>query len=344
MRFRTAVTAGDVAGLVDGELRGTSERLLAGLAAISVAGPGELAFAAGPRVGSLIRATRAGAVLVPSELADLVPADTAGIVVSAPAAAVARVIAAFGANAAEQTWGIHPTAELGRDCRWSGRVRIGAAVSIGPDVQLGADCVVEYGAVIGAGVHIGDRCRIGPHAAVDSGTQLGADVWIRPGARVGGPGFGFVEEDGTPRRVPHLGRCILEDDVEVGANSTVDAGASRDTIIGAGTKIDNLVQIAHNVRIGRGCIIMAQVGIAGSTVVEDGVMLAGQAGLADHLTVGRDSRVASQSGVIGDVPAGSTVSGYPARDHRSVLRQTAAVQRLAPLVSSLERIAKRDES
>ncbi|KPK04084.1 MAG: UDP-3-O-(3-hydroxymyristoyl) glucosamine N-acyltransferase, partial [Gemmatimonas sp. SG8_28] len=133
------------------------------------------------------------------------------------------------------------------------------------------------------------------------------------------------------------------DSVEIGANSTVDRGGSRDTEIGEGTKIDNLVQIAHNVRIGRHCVIMAQVGIAGTVTVEDGVLLAGQAGLADHLTVGRGARIAAQSGVIGDVPRGATVSGYPARDHRAVLRQSAALARLTPLVTDIERIVQRDE-
>jgi UDP-3-O-[3-hydroxymyristoyl] glucosamine N-acyltransferase len=136
----------------------------------------------------------------------------------------------------------------------------------------------------------------------------------------------------------------LEDDVEVGANTTIDRGSIGDTVIGAGTKIDNLVQIAHNVSIGRHCIIMAQVGLAGSTVLEDDVMLAGQAGLAGHLRVGKGARVAAQAGVIGDVPAGSTVSGYPARPHREVLRQTAALRRLTRHTDSLERIVEADGS
>ena len=147
-----------------------------------------------------------------------------------------------------------------------------------------------------------------------------------------------------PERLPQLGRCEVADDVEIGANATVDRGTLGATRIGPGTKIDNLVHIAHNVRIGARCLIMAQVGIAGSVVVEDDVVRAGQAGLADHLTVHRGARVAAQSGIIGDIAAGATVSGYPARRHRDVLRQAAALRRLTPLVQRLERIAHHDHT
>jgi UDP-3-O-[3-hydroxymyristoyl] glucosamine N-acyltransferase len=163
-------------------------------------------------------------------------------------------------------------------------------------------------------------------------------VVVKPGARIGTDGFGWVDLDGTRRRVPHVGTCRVGDDVEIGANSTVDRGSLGATVIGNGTKIDNLVHIGHNVRIGARCVIMAQVGIAGTTTLEDDVVIAGQAGLAGQLRVGRGARLAAQSGVIGDIPAGATVSGYPARDHRSVLRQTAALARLTPLVTPLERL------
>ena len=197
--------------------------------------------------------------------------------------------------------------------------------------------------MIEEGVRCGARCCIEALVTVQRHTRIGSDVVIRAGARVGGPGFGFVREGMRAVRVPQLAGCVIGDDVEVGGNATIDRGGARDTEIGDGTKIDNLVQVAHNVRIGRRCIVMAQVGIAGSVTVEDDVLIAGQAGLADHLTVGRAARVAAQSGVIGDVPAGGTVSGYPARDHRSVLRQTAALARVTPLVSDLERIVQRNE-
>jgi UDP-3-O-[3-hydroxymyristoyl] glucosamine N-acyltransferase len=211
---------------------------------------------------------------------------------------------------------------------------------LGQGVRLGKDCSIGTYAVLEDYATLGDRCQIGPHAVVHRGTTLGDRVVLKAGARVGSLGFRFVAGPQGHERVPHRGKCIVESDVEVGANSTVDRGVLDDTVVGRGTKIDNLVQIGHNVRIGARCVIMGQVGIGGSTIVEDDVMLGGQAGLAGHLTVGREARVAAQAGVIGDVPAGTTVSGYPARSHRTVLRQTAALSRLAPLMNQLERLIR----
>jgi UDP-3-O-[3-hydroxymyristoyl] glucosamine N-acyltransferase len=197
--------------------------------------------------------------------------------------------------------------------------------------------VLEDGAVLGA------QCRIGPHAVVHCGARLGDRVVLGAGARVGGPGFGFVTAASGPQRIPHVGGCVIESDVEVGANTAIDRGMLDDTVVGRGSKIDNLVQVGHNVRVGARCVIMGQVGIGGSTVIEDDVVLGGQAGIAGHLTVGCGARIAAQSGVIGDVGRGDTVSGYPARSHRAVLRQAAALARLAPIVGRLERVAARDD-
>jgi UDP-3-O-[3-hydroxymyristoyl] glucosamine N-acyltransferase len=341
LRFRSGVTAGSVASLVGGELIGTGDRALAGVAALGAAGLGDLAFAHGPEGEAPLRATRAGVVIVPGSLRDAVPAHSTAIVVDHPITAVTRAIDIFRPGSDE--WGVHSTARFGAGCSWRGRIQVGAHAVIGPTVTFGEDCRVAPGVVIEAGARFGDRCEIGPGATVHADAHLGNDVTIRTGARVGGAGFGFVNEARRHQRVPQLAGCFVGDWVEIGANSTVDRGGSRDTEIGEGTKIDNLVQIAHNVRIGRHCIVMAQVGIAGTVTVEDGVLLAGQAGLADHLTVGRGARIAAQSGVIGDVPAGATVSGYPARDHRSVLRQSAALARLTPLVTDIERTVQRDE-
>ena len=208
---------------------------------------------------------------------------------------------------------------------------------------------------------LGDRCRIGPLVVIEHGVTLGADVELGPrvvvhagsvlghrvickaGAVIGGPGFGFLSSEAGHRRVPQLGGCILGDDVELGSNSCIYRGSLDDTWIGEGTKIDNLVQVAHNVRIGRQCLLMAGVGVSGSTPIGDGVILAGQAGLVGHIEIGDGARIGAQAGVISSIPAGAAVSGYPARSHREYLRAQAALYRLAPHVAALEALRRRDD-
>ncbi len=335
------LTAGAVARLVNGELIGLGDVELVGVAPLDRAGPDELAFLASPSHLPYLRGSHAGAVLVTARFRGAVAGCATRIVVPDAHRALRAVLAAL-YPPPSPAWGVHRSARLGRGTWWEGRVEIGPHATLGAGVRLGPDCVVEAGAVIGDGVRLGSRCRVGAHAVLHAGTVVGHRVVIHPGARVGGEGFRFTPSGNGTERLPHVGRCVLGDDVEVGANTTIDRGSVGDTVVGSGTKIDNLVQVAHNVRIGTRCVIMAQVGIAGSTVIEDDVILAGQAGLAGHLTVHRGARVAAQGGVIGDVPAGATVSGYPARSHRDVLRQAAALRRLAPMVHQLERIAHHD--
>jgi len=171
-----------------------------------------------------------------------------------------------------------------------------------------------------------------------SGVRIGNRVTVHAGARIGSDGFGYVPRDGQHLKIPHVGGCVIEDDVEIGANTTIDRGSIDDTVVGAGTKIDNLVQIAHNVRIGKACLIMAQVGIAGSVRVEDGCMLLGQVGVSGHHTIGQGARLAAQAGVFGDIPAGETWSGYPARPHKEALRAQAALFKLPNLLRRIERL------
>ncbi len=190
---------------------------------------------------------------------------------------------------------------------------------------------------------IGAATQLFPSVTIYSGSTIGQRVTLHAGVRVGSDGFGYVQPGGNAGhvKIPHVGRCIIEDDVEVGANTTIDRGSIDDTVIGAGTKIDNLVQIAHNVRIGRACLIMAQVGIAGSARIEDGAMLLGQVGMAGHHTVGSGARVGAQAGVFGDIPAGETWSGYPARPHKEALRAQAALFKLPSLLRRIERLLDR---
>jgi UDP-3-O-[3-hydroxymyristoyl] glucosamine N-acyltransferase len=218
------------------------------------------------------------------------------------------------------------------------RVSIGEYAIIGPDATLGSDVVVAAHCVVGENAALGDGTQLWSHVTIYPRASVGARAIIHSGARIGSDGFGYVFRDGAHHKIPHVGRCIVGDDVEIGANTTVDRGSIDDTVVGNGTKIDNLVHIAHNVRIGKKCLIMAQVGIAGSVTVGDGAILAGQAGISGHLSIGAGARIAAQAGVFGDIPAGETWSGYPARPHRESLRASAALFKLAGMVRGLEKL------
>jgi UDP-3-O-[3-hydroxymyristoyl] glucosamine N-acyltransferase len=223
---------------------------------------------------------------------------------------------------------VHPAAVVEPDARLDSTAEIGPLAVIGARAEIGPRCRIGPGVVIGEGVVLGPDCRIGALASL-SHALLGARVAVYPGARIGQDGFGFAVTPAGYRSVPQLGRVVLEDDVEVGANTTIDRGSLHDTIIGAGSRLDNLVQIGHNVRLGRGCVIVAQVGISGSTILEDHVMIGGQAGLIGHLRIGKRARIGAQAGVMSDVAGGTEVLGAPAMPVRDFFRQVAALRRLA---------------
>ena len=202
---------------------------------------------------------------------------------------------------------------------------LGPGVVLGRNVSLGSRVEVGPGAVIGDGVSIGEDCRVGARVVVFEGTRLGRRVVLKAGAVIGGRGFGYVPGKDGLLAIPHIGACILEDDVEIGSNSCVDRGSVDDTVIGAGTKIDNLVHVAHNCRIGARCFIMACSGIAGSVTIGDDVIVAGAVGIADHVTIGAGARISAKSGVYGDVPPGADLQRVPARPRRQFLRQQGAL-------------------
>jgi UDP-3-O-[3-hydroxymyristoyl] glucosamine N-acyltransferase len=210
--------------------------------------------------------------------------------------------------------------------------------------MLGDRVTLDGGVYIGREARVGDDSRLFHGVTLYDGALVGRRVRLHAGVRIGSDGFGYVFQGGAHRKIPHVGRAVIEDDVEIGANSTVDRGSIDDTVIGAGTKIDNLVHIAHNVRVGRLCLLMAQAGIAGSARIEDGAIIAGQAGLAGHITIGAGARIAAQAGVFGDVPAGESWSGYPARPHRDALRAQAALFRLPAMLRGLERLLGRSDT
>jgi UDP-3-O-[3-hydroxymyristoyl] glucosamine N-acyltransferase len=332
-----ALTAAVIAAAVGGRLEGDAEALVTGVAPLDRAGPHHLSFLASARYAPLLAEREQGVVLVTPELAASPGRTRARIVVAKPHDAMLSVLASLH-PAPVHVPGIHPTAIIGRGATLGASVAVGPYAVVGEGASIGARSRLDAHVVVGPGAVIGEECQLFPSVTLYAGTRVGNRVRLHAGVRLGSDGFGYVFRGGAHEKIPHVGRCIVEDDVEIGANTTVDRGSIDDTVIGAGTKIDNLVQIAHNVRIGRLCLIMAQVGIAGSVQVEDGVILAGQAGISGHHTIGKGARIAAQGGVFGDVPAGETWSGYPARPHREALRAQAAMFRLPSLIRGLERL------
>jgi UDP-3-O-[3-hydroxymyristoyl] glucosamine N-acyltransferase len=333
-----SLTARHIAERVGGRLEGNGEARVSAIAPIDRATTGQLSFLADARYASMLSESRASVVLVSPELSGTPgPAVEARIVVDKPHEAMLAILPALYV-AAPRTPGIDPTARIGRGAR------IGSSVSIGPYVVIGAGAVIgdrvqlDAHCVVGDGATIGEDCHLYPAVTVYSGSSLGARVVAHAGVRLGSDGFGYVFAHGGHQKIPHVGRCVIENDVEIGANTTIDRGSIDDTVVGAGTKIDNLVMIAHNVRIGRLCLIMSQVGIAGSSRIGDGCILAGQVGVGGHLTIGDGVRVGGQGGVIGDIPPGETWSGYPARPHREALRAQSALFKLSGMMRQLEKL------
>ena len=320
-----------------GILHGDPGIVVTAVAPLDRAGPEHLSFLASARYAPLFERSTAGVVLVAPELADAPSRAAARVVVEKPHDAMLSLLASLYPEP-EHVATVHPTAVIGRGVQLGDDVAIGPYVVIGDGARIGAGVCLDAHVVVGAGVVIGAGCRIYPGAALYAGTTVGDRVRVHAGARLGSDGFGYVFRGGRHEKIPHVGRCIVEADVEIGANTTIDRGSIDDTVIGAGTKIDNLVHVAHNVRIGRLCLIMAQVGIAGSVRVEDGVILAGQVGISGHHTIGAQARLAAQAGVFGDIPPGETWSGYPARPHREALRAQAALFKLPSLLRGLERL------
>jgi UDP-3-O-[3-hydroxymyristoyl] glucosamine N-acyltransferase len=333
----SVLTAASIATMVGGTLVGSGDVEIDAIAPLDRAGPRELSFLASERYAAQFAETRAGAVLISPELSSSEGPTRTRIVVPKPHEALIGLLSVFYRQSAAMP-GIDSSATIGRG------TRIGSAVSIGARVVIGDECVIGDGAVIGPHCVVGERATIGERSRLNagviiySGARIGNRVILHSGAVIGGDGFGYVYRDNQHQRIPHVGGCLIEDDVEIGSNTTIDRGSVSDTVIGAGTKIDNLVHVGHNVRIGRLCLIMAQAGIAGSATVEDGAIIAGQVGIGGHTTIGRGARLAGQAGVFGDVPAGETWSGYPARPHKESLRTQAALHKLAKLIRPIERL------
>jgi len=322
---------------VNGTLHGDPDVVVTGVAPLDRARPEHLTFLANAKYAHLFAECGAGVALVSPELAETPGRTAARVVVDKPHDAMLSLLALLYPEP-QHAPGVHSTVVIGRGAHIGEEVAIGPYVVIGEGARIGARSRLDAHVVVGAGVSVGEACHLYPGVTLYPGSELKDRVRVHAGVRLGSDGFGYVFRGGRHDKIPHVGRCIVEADVEIGANTTIDRGSIDDTVIGAGTKIDNLVQIAHNVRIGRLCLIMSQVGIAGSVRLEDGAILAGQAGIAGHHTIGAGARLAAQAGAFGDIPAGETWSGYPARPHREALRAQAALFKLPSLLRALERL------
>lgn len=331
-----SLTAARVAQAVAGTLEGDGALAIERVAPLVRADGATLSFLTSARYAADAEASRAGAVFTTAALAAHVAHVPARIVVPNPHEAMLRILPLLHRPLVLEP-GVHRTAVLGRGVVLGDGVHVGPYVVVGEGATIGAGTTLEAHVWIGAGVTIGAGCALRAGVRCYPGTVVGDRVGVHANTVLGSDGFGYVQHGGAHVKIPHVGRCIVEDDVEIGANCTLDRGSIDDTVVGAGTKLDNLVHVAHNVKIGRLCLLMAQVGVAGSSVVGDGVILAGQVGVSGHVEIGAGARLAAQAGVIGDVPAGETWSGYPARPHREALRAQAALFKLPSLLRTLTR-------
>ena len=331
----------ELASRLSGEVIGDAAVVITGVAGVDTAETGDLVFAESPRFLQAALKSRASAVLITSEMrAAVAHADKPMLVVAQPRIAFVQVLEMF-APALELANGIHESARL------SDGVHVGAGVRIAANAVVGVDVVLGDGVALLPGVIVGNRCTIGagtilyPNVVLYPGVKVGRACILHAGCVIGADGFGYVPIGYGLKKVPQLGSVEIGDDVEIGANTCIDRAKTGVTRIGSGTKIDNLVHIAHNVTLGQACLVIAQAGVAGSVTIGNGVVLGGQAGIKDHVSLGDGARVGAQGGVIGDVAPGVTVSGYPARPHAEKMRELGALTSLPDALKRVRALEKR---
>ena len=319
------VSIGEIVDFVGGRYAGARERTVTAVAPLAQASAEQLSFLSNRKYAGELVATKAGAILVPKNLEG---DDERWIRVDDPYFAVARIMTRwFGSRPMPK--GVSPQASIAASAKVGENAAIGPFVTIGENVVTGNNITIFQGVSIEAGSKIGDDCIIYPNVVIYDGTRIGRRCIIHAGVVIGSDGYGFAMHDGKHHKIPQIGIVRIEDDVEIGAGTTIDRAALGETVIGEGTKIDNLVQIGHNVKIGKHCLLVSQVGIAGSTELGDHVFVAGQSGFSGHLKIGNRVQVAAKSAVLEDVPDDTKVMGSPALPFNEFARRHAALKRLA---------------
>jgi len=333
-------TLGEIAKLVEGEVVGDSNVVVTGICGIKEAQDGDLTFIANPKYLSLMENTKASAIITSFDVEE---APKPIIKTKNPSLAFAKMVSLMAPNQVIHPEGIDDRAVIGKNVKLGKNVAVQAYAIIEDEASIGDNSIIYAGVYIGHHARIGEDVLIYPNVAIRERVEIGNRVIIHSGTVIGSDGFGFATVKGLHHKIPQIGTVEIEDDVEIGSNVTIDRARFGKTKICQGTKIDNLVQIAHNVNIGKNCIVVAQTGISGSTKIGERVTFAGQSGIVGHIEIGDDAVIAAQAGVTKSVPKNICVSGYPAKPHHIAKRVNALIQRLPKLFSTINELKKRIE-
>lgn len=337
------MTAGDIALLLGAELVGDARTLITSVAGIESALPGSILFVENEALLQSAFDSPAAAIIASNAAGEEIRRSQTNrkpaLLTENPRLAFAKVMAYFQPKPVRVA-GIHASAVVAEDAHIGQNVTIGAGCTVGQSAHIGDNVLIYPNVVVSDGAQIGDDCVLHANVVIGHHVNLGKRVLVHPGSVLGSEGFGYVLDKGRHHKVPQLGTVVIEDDVEIGANVCIDRATIGATRIGEGTKIDNLVQIAHNVQIGKNCILCGQVGISGSVVVEDSVIMAGQAGLADHVKIGKGAILGAKTGIMGNVSAGDVVLGSPAISQRDFLKREAAARKLPETMRAFRQMEK----